>query len=100
MLVVTERQGMATASRKPIQGIGLNYLIGFLECVRIEKRPGELHRESPYRFKKSTINIIRWCLDKQLITRREEFKSTFKSARPQIYYKISDKGLILLGLVQ
>lgn len=106
-LVETERQGRATeliGGGKPRHciknGIGINYLVEFLQFLRIEERASEVYKKSPYKFKSATLAIIKWCVDKNLITRREEYKSKFKSRkRPMVFYHITDNGRKLLELI-
>ena len=108
-LVRTERQGMATELKggvskprhSPKNGIGINYLVEFLQFLQIEERASEVYKKSPYRFKAATLEIIKWCLDRNIISRREEYKSKFKSRkRPMVFYHITDNGRELLRLIR
>ena len=90
---------------KPIQGIGLNYLIEFLQFLQLEHQSNQVYRASPYKLKAATLRLIRFCLVKNLISKREEFgkvKSKFKSKqkkRPNIFYLITEDGRTLLRLI-
>ena len=108
-LVETERQGRATKLKggvskprhSPKNGMGLNYLIEFLQFLQIEERASEVYKKSPYRFKAATLECIKWCLDRDIISRREEFKSKFKSRkRPMVFYHITEKGRELLRIIK
>lgn len=109
ILVETERQGLATKLKggvskprhSPKNGIGINYLVEFLQFLQIEERASEVYRKSPYKFKSATLEIIKWCLDRNLIVRREEYKSKFRSCkRPFVFYHITDSGRELLRLIK
>ena len=109
MLVETERQGLATKIKGGVSkprhsvksGMGLNYLVEFLQFVQIEERASEVYKKSPYKFKAATLEIIRWCLERKIISRREEYKSKFKSRkRPMVFYHITDNGRELLRLIK
>ena len=108
-LVGSERQGLATKIKGGVSkprhshknGIGLNYLIDFLQFIQIEERANEVYKKSPYKFKAATIEMIRWCLERGVISKREEYKSKFKSRkRPMVFYHITDDGRELLRLIR
>lgn len=109
-LVGTERQGHLapiinvgenTPHRNtPKQSIGIKYLVDFLVVAQTERRSTEFYRKSPYSYKKATLNLIRFCMDHKLIVRREQYKSSFSSAKvPKVYYHITDNGRELLRLI-
>lgn len=106
-LVETKRQGTATELNRPhprrkiLGGIGVNYLVEFLKVMQIERRAADMYRASPWVYKKSMLNGVRWCLDRDLIARRIQFKSSFKNRKdPKVFYKITDKGMDLLRLIR
>lgn len=105
-LVGTEKQVHLATTPHPTRkrmlgGIPLNYLIETLNILQEEKRWGEYMRISPYRYKKSALKILKWCAEKNLITRREHFKSMFKNRKdPEVYYKITEQGRELLRMIR
>ena len=109
MLVETERKGRATELKggvsKPRHSIkngqGMNYLVEFLQFLQIEERASEVYKKSPYKFKAATLEMIKWCLERNIISRREKFRSKFKSRkRPMVFYHITDNGRELLRLIR
>ena len=104
-LVGTERQGHLAPRKRhyPKQGIGIDYLVKMLELVRCEQQSGEVAARSPYRFKQATYDVLKWCIQKNLMSRREDFgKYKFKSqkrVRPFVFYCITDNGRKLLELI-
>ena len=107
-LVGSDRQGHLAAEFKHPQirktklgGITMNYLIEFLQLLQLEERAADVYRLSPYRFKRATLNLIKWCVDRDLISKRIEFKSSFKNRKdPKVFYKITDKGRQLLEMIR
>lgn len=106
MLVgLSDEAQLATACKRnyPKQGIGIDYLVKLLELVRCEQQSGEVVARSPYRFRKATYDVLRWCVEKNLIVRREDFGNfKFKSQkrkRPFVFYVITDNGRKILELV-
>ena len=104
-LVETERQEHLAPRKRfyPKQGIGIDYLVKMLELVRCEQQSGEVAAKSPYRFRQATYEVLRWCVKKNLIIRREDYgKYKFKSqkrVRPYVFYCITDNGRTLLELI-
>lgn len=106
-LVGSSRQGLATefklpqVRKKKLGGITINYLIDFLQLLQLEKRAAGVYRLSPYRFKRGTLNMIKWCIDRDLISKRIEFKSSFRNRKdPKVFYKITDQGRELLRMIR
>lgn len=81
----------------PKRGVGILYLQKMLELVRSEKQLTQIFASSPYRFKKSTLECLRWCVEKNLVERRERWVR--KNKRPHVYYEITDNGRKLLELI-
>ena len=89
----------------PSQGIGLNYLVEFLQFLQLEQPTYQVYDASPYKSKQSTLKLIKWCMIRFLITRREDFgnQDTFKSKRlkrPKVFYHITEKGRDFLRVIQ
>lgn len=97
---------LATACKRhyPKQGIGIDYLVKLLELVRCEQQSKDVIIKSPYRFKNTLFAVLRWCVAKDLIQRREDFgKYVFKSqklTRPNVFYSITEKGEKLLEVLR
>ena len=88
----------------PTQGIGLNYLKEFLEFLQLEHQSMQVYDCSPYKMKNSTLKLIKWCMIKNLISRREDYgnQKTFKSKRckrPKIFYCITETGSQFLRMI-
>ena len=87
--------------RKQLGGFSINYLIEFLQLLQLEERAAEVYRLSPYRFKCATLSLLQWCIDRDLISKRVQYKSSFKNRRkPKVFYKITDKGRELLRMIR
>lgn len=95
---------MSQVRHIPKQGFGIKYLVPVLEFMTVERRANDVYRHSPYRFKKGTQNVLEWCVVKGLVTRREDYrKSLWNSAaksRPNVYYRLTEKGFTLLELLR
>ena len=97
--------GTPSIRKKPIQGFGLNYLVEFLQFLQLEMPANQIYRASPYDFKSATLKMMKWCLDRELISKREDYgkvKSKFKSKqnkRPNVFYCITQDGRTLLRLI-
>lgn len=98
----TKINGGASKPRQTFDaGFGINYLKETLYVLQTEMRWSDFERKSPYRMKKMTLDMIKWCISRDLISRREEYRSSFKSRKkPQVFYKITDNGRKLLELIQ
>ena len=105
-LVETERQEHLAPRKRhyPKQGIGIEYLVKMLELVRCEQQASMVIVRSPYKFKNATYDMLKWCMEKNLITKREDFgKYKFKSqkrTKPFVFYCITDNGRKLLELIK
>ena len=105
-LVGTKRQGVGYRN-KPDAGFGMEYLAKMLELVRWERTASGVYLQSPYRFKLATLKMIRWCVDKGFIKRREDWgdkrgsrKNSKKLSRPFVFYHITQRGLLLLEMIR
>ena len=107
MLVGTQRQEHLATRVHPKAGTGLEYLVKFLELVRCEQQSKDLVARSPYRFRSATFDIIKWCIQKGLVQRREQYIKYYDNPRklpkrlvqPLVFYKITPNGGKLLELI-
>ena len=81
-------------------GMGVNYLIEFLQFLQLEHRAAQVYRGSPYELKSATLKLIKWSLERGFISRREQYKSKFRNRkRPMVFYRITDSGRELLRMI-
>ena len=103
MLVETERQGLATKSHNvPQRGVGVNYLHSLLGLLFEVQQSGQVLRRSPFSYRASTVETLKWCVSKEYVLRIEDYgKSKFKTRkRPKISYHLTEKGKELWRLLK
>ena len=91
--------------KKKLGGITINYLVKFLELLQSEKRAADVYRLSPYKFKHSTLETIKWCLEKKLILKNSDYRKNGSERakpliNPKVSYKITEDGRELLRIIR
>lgn len=78
--------------RKKIGGLSLGYLLPLLELVCENRRFTDIYYKSGFRFKRSLLNYLNFCVEKKLITKTiDKHKSN---------YIITEAGRMVLGLLR